>query len=213
MLEPETARRTFEALTSDRVAPSSLLAVSPIGHVLFKFVGIAALLVEAGKAALLQHVTAARKPSARARSSSRKGVYSTADHDWPCMASLSEFEVLSRHFIASGHPGWARPFFRPDTRCLGFIVSVAATRSCSWRAGRDGGAPCSAGRNESAPRRARKGSNGPPYQSGFARCSSCAGSRIHSRQSMKLSGTPTASGGQRRATSMKVGYSILGSPS
>ena len=56
----------------------------------------------------------------------------------------------------------------------------------------------------SMPRRARAssnpiGSNGPRYQSSIARCSSCAGSRIASRKSIKPSGPPTSSGGQRRA--------------
>ena len=41
------------------------------------------------------------------------------------------------------------------------------------------------------------GSNGPPYQRTMSRCCSCAESRTASRKSMKPSGPPTSSGGQR----------------
>ena len=44
----------------------------------------------------------------------------------------------------------------------------------------------------------------------MSRCSSCAGSRIASRKSMKPSGPPTSSGGQRLAPSTKAGYGLAG---
>ena len=54
-------------------------------YLLFHFVRIAALLVEAGKYVLVQRLMAVHTPPAHTRSSCRKGVNSTADHDWPFM--------------------------------------------------------------------------------------------------------------------------------
>ena len=53
------------------------------------------------------------------------------------------------------------------------------------------------------------GSNGPPYQSSIALCSSYPGSRNASRKPMKSSGPPTTSGGQRRAPPTEAGYATV----
>ena len=64
--------------------------------ILFHFVGIAETLAEARKIVPVQYVRRARKPSARAPSSCRKGVNSTADHGWDCMTLSGEFGVLPK---------------------------------------------------------------------------------------------------------------------